>query len=133
MKSKLTAAFLSCVMVCSMAGNIQASALPSKNGTMRNVSTAEIVGEMGIGINLGNTMEACGDWIEEVDTKWGDGVLEPKEYETAWGSPIITKEMIEGMSNEGFGVVRVPVAWSNMMDKSTYYLPCLYCPCKADS
>lgn len=126
MKSKLTAAFLSCVMVCSMAGNIQASALPSKNGTMRNVSTAEIVGEMGIGINLGNTMEACGDWIEEVDTKWGDGVLEPKEYETAWGSPIITKEMIEGMSNEGFGVVRVPVAWSNMMDKSTYTISPAY-------
>ena len=24
------------------------------------------------------------------------------------------------MANEGFGVVRVPVAWSNMMDKSTY-------------
>ena len=70
---------------------------------------------MGIGINLGNTMEACGDWIADVDREWGDGILETKDYETAWGSPVITQAMIRGMADEGFGVVRVPLAWSNMM------------------
>lgn len=29
----------------------------------------ELVRDMGIGINLGNTFESCGDWIAE----WGDG------------------------------------------------------------
>ncbi len=119
MKKKLTAAVMSGMMVFGTMGSLHASALPAKNSGMRNMTTAQIVKEMGIGINLGNTMEACGDWIEDVDRQWGDGVLEPKDYETAWGSPEVTKAMIEGMADEGFGVVRVPVAWSNMMDKST--------------
>ncbi|WP_303835376.1 cellulase family glycosylhydrolase [Ruminococcus flavefaciens] len=83
--------------------------------TMRDITTMELVRDMGIGINLGNTMEACGDWIKEVDDQWGDGVLTVEEYETAWGSPVITQKMIQGMADEGFGVVRVPVAWSNLM------------------
>lgn len=85
------------------------------DNTMREISTMELVKDMGIGINLGNTMEACGDWIADVDKQWGDGILTVEEYETAWGSPVITQEMIQGMADEGFGVVRVPVAWSNLM------------------
>lgn len=76
---------------------------------MRNITTMELVHDMGIGINLGNTYDSCGDWIAQ----WGDGTVE--SYETAWGSPVITKPMIQGYANEGFGVLRVPVAWSNMM------------------
>ena len=85
------------------------------DNSMRDMTTMEIVKDMGIGINLGNTMEACGDWIADVDAQWGDGILTVKDYETAWGSPVITKAMIQGMADEGFGVVRVPVAWSNLM------------------
>ncbi len=88
---------------------------------MRAISTMDLVEEMGIGINLGNTMEACGDWIADVDRQWGDGVLETKDYETAWGSPLITQQIIQGMADEGFGVVRVPVAWSNMMSDDGKY------------
>ena len=29
---------------------------------MRDITTMELVRDMGIGINLGNTLEACGDW-----------------------------------------------------------------------
>ena len=87
-------------------------ALPAAAGTeneMRDISTMELVRDMGIGINLGNTFESCGEWIDQ----WGDGT--PNAYETAWGSPTLTKEMIQGYADAGFGVVRVPVAWSNMM------------------
>ena len=84
-------------------------------GTMRDMTTAELVKDMGIGINLGNTLEACGDWIAE----WSDCSV--KAYETAWGSPVVTKEMIQGMADEGFGVLRIPVAWSNrMVDDGKY-------------
>ena len=93
--------------------------------TMRDMTTMEIVRDMGIGINLGNTMEACGDWIAENDMKWGDGVLTPQDYETAWGSPVITQQMIRGMADEGFGVVRVPVAWSNLMGENYSISPAL--------
>ncbi len=83
-----------------------------KKTDMRNITTMELVRDMGIGINLGNTMESCGDWI----AKWGDGSV--KSYETAWGSPVVTKKMIQGYANEGFGVLRIPVAWSNLMGKN---------------
>ncbi|MDE6127963.1 MAG: glycoside hydrolase family 5 protein [Lachnospiraceae bacterium] len=78
---------------------------------MRNITTMELVRDMGIGINLGNTFESCGDWIAQ----WGDGSV--RSYETAWGSPMITQEMIQGYADAGFGVLRIPVAWSNMMGK----------------
>ncbi len=81
----------------------------SAAGTMRDISTMDVVEEMGIGINLGNTFESCGDWIAQ----WGDGT--PNSYETAWGSPTITQDMIKGIADAGFGVVRIPVAWSNLM------------------
>ena len=49
---------------------LKTDAVPGKNGTMREITTMELVRDMGIGINLGNTMEACGDWIAEVDEQW---------------------------------------------------------------
>lgn len=82
---------------------------------MRDITTMELVKDMGIGINLGNTLESCGDWIAQ----WTDN--SQKAYETAWGSPVITKEIIQGYADEGFGVLRIPVAWSNRMsDDGTY-------------
>jgi endoglucanase len=75
-------------------------------GVMRDITTMKLVREMGIGINLGNTLEATGSWINNSSVT---------NYETAWGSPAITQAMIQGYANEGFGVLRIPVAWSNMM------------------
>ena len=76
---------------------------------LRDMTTMEITRDMGIGINLGNTLESCGDWILE----YGDHSV--KSFETAWGSPVITKAMIEGIKKEGFGVMRLPVHWFNLM------------------
>ncbi len=70
-----------------------------------NLTTAEVVKDMGLGINLGNTMEAVG----------GGNTVTSKE--TCWGSPIITKEIIQGYADSGFGVLRIPVAWSNLMEE----------------
>lgn len=72
----------------------------------------EIVHKMGFGINLGNTLEACGDWINPGSVR---------NYETAWGSPVVTREMINGYADAGFGVLRIPVAWSNIMSKDGNY------------
>lgn len=75
-------------------------------GIVRDMTTMELVRDMGLGINLGNTFESCGSWISSSKVS---------NYEKAWGSPIITREMIEGYKEAGFGVLRIPVAWSNMM------------------
>ena len=66
------------------------------------MTTAEIVRDMG---HLGNNLESCGDWIQ------GKTVT---NYETAWGSPVITEDMIKGYKNAGFDTLRVPIAWSNL-------------------
>ena len=75
-------------------------------GEMRDMTTMEITRDMGLGINLGNTFESCGGWISSTSVT---------NYETGWGSPVITEDMIKGYAQSGFGVLRVPVAWSNMM------------------
>ena len=83
----------------------------SEDRTMREMTTQELIEDMGLGINLGNTFESCGNWINKSSVT---------NYETAWGSPVITEQMIKGYKDCGFGVMRLPVAWSNMMDKETY-------------
>ena len=73
---------------------------------MRDLTTMEFVHEMGLGINLGNTFESCGFTSTTVTG-----------YETGWGSPVITPKIIEGYAKCGFGVLRIPVAWSNLMEE----------------
>ena len=87
--------------------------LTSDNGVMRTgIDAYDIVKEMGAGTNLGNTLESCGTWI---------GTSSTSNYETAWGQPVTTQEMIDGMKAAGFDSIRIPVAWSNMMaDDGTY-------------
>lgn len=83
---------------------------PDKN--IPDMTTMEFVHKMGYGINLGNTFESCGDWIHSSDVS---------AFETAWGSPIITRETIQGYADAGFGVLRIPVAWSNVMSSDGNY------------
>ncbi|MDR2593358.1 MAG: glycoside hydrolase family 5 protein [Fibromonadaceae bacterium] len=71
-----------------------------------NMTTAQVVKDMGLGINLGNTFESNGDWINGTTVN---------DYETAWGSPTVTKAMIDGYKNAGFKTVRIPVSWTNLM------------------
>lgn len=111
---KLTATLCAAVTLTMSFMPLGVQPVTAADTQMREISTMELVRDMGVGINLGNTMESAGDWIAQ----WTDGSVQA--YETAWGSPVITKEMIHGMAEEGFGVVRIPVAWSNKMEMSDY-------------
>ncbi|MGN0687411.1 MAG: glycoside hydrolase family 5 protein [Oscillospiraceae bacterium] len=71
-------------------------------------TTMEYVRDMGVGINLGNTFDCMGDWYSAGGT--------PSDVERAWGSPIITREAIQGYADAGFGVMRLPVSWASLMD-----------------
>ena len=88
MRSRKAAALAaSAVMLASQFGVPAAAAEVPET---EELTASRVAEEMGIGINLGNTMESCGDWI----TQWSDGTV--SDYEKAWGSPIVTKEMIQG-------------------------------------
>lgn len=74
----------------------------AKSGRSEAIAFAR---RMGLGWNLGNTLEATGG-IK------GNSV---RDYETAWGNPVTTRAMIHGIKAAGFKSIRIPVAWSNMM------------------
>ena len=86
-------------------------------GVMREGMTSKLfVQEMGIGINLGNTLEAY--WEDTKNKTSGAqtiGYDRPSAYETCWGAVVTSEEMIAGMKAAGFDTVRVPVYWGNMM------------------
>ena len=68
------------------------------------------VSNMRVGWNLGNTLDSnSGDvnnmWIEA----WSD--RSPSAYETAWGQPVTTAELMKMMKEAGFNAIRVPVTW----------------------
>lgn len=74
-----------------------------------NMHSLQLTKVMGNGINLGNTMEACG-------AAWMGYNAKPTAYEQSWGQPVTTKEMFEAMKATGFDSVRIPVAWTSTMD-----------------
>ncbi len=76
---------------------------------LKNATALEVSEQMGNGINLGNTMEAYGR------SNYGVGA-DTSKYETAWGQPVTTQEMVDGMKKAGFDTLRVPVAWTNAMN-----------------
>ena len=61
---------------------------------------------MGNGINLGNTFEACNNGMSG-----GNTTDDVSFYETMWGQPVTTREMITAMKEAGFDSIRIPVAW----------------------
>lgn len=79
----------------------------SDESSVNELTASEVVKLMGNGINLGNTMEAYG---HENYVKSG---VDPTTFETLWGQPVTTKEMIDDMKAMGFDTLRIPVAWTN--------------------
>ncbi len=75
---------------------------------MRKISAEELVREMKLGWNLGNTLDCVRDSIPKTAA--------PAAWETAWGNPVTTKELIEKIIDEGFNVIRFPVSWRNHIE-----------------
>lgn len=85
----------------------------------QTIETAtEAVKNMGVGWNLGNTLDANGHTVTSdfnLDAYWGCQGVDSEYY---WGQKPTTKELFVMMKNAGFGAIRVPVTWYNHMDKN---------------
>ncbi|MGN0552536.1 MAG: glycoside hydrolase family 5 protein [Oscillospiraceae bacterium] len=79
----------------------------SDESSVNELTAAEVVKLMGNGINLGNTMEAYGH------ANYVKSGVDPTTFETSWGQPVTTKDMIDDMKAMGFDTIRIPVAWTN--------------------
>lgn len=76
---------------------------------IKNMTSLEVAEAMGNGTNLGNTMEAFARGEFGVDG-------EVSNYETSWEMPETTKAIIDGIYEAGFDTIRIPVAWTNMIN-----------------
>ena len=63
-----------------------------------------------VGWNLGNQFESSvpADAGESTVIGNPDGSI---HAETAWGNPVVTKEMIQAVKNAGFNAIRIPIRW----------------------
>ena len=88
------------LFVCSLLISMSANAADFE-------SAKDAVKNMGLGWNLGNTLDA-NDGTQTWKTT--------EEHETCWGQPVTTPELLKMMKEAGFGAIRVPVTWYQEMD-----------------
>ena len=72
----------------------------------RELDAAQITKEMGVGWNLGNTM---------------DGHTGFNPSETLWQPTVTTQALITAVHNAGFNTLRLPVTWGTMIDDDNGY------------
>lgn len=70
-------------------------------------SAEDAVKHMGLGWNLGNTLDA-----NDASKTW----TTTDQHETCWGQPVTKPELMKMMKEAGFGAIRVPVTWYQEMD-----------------
>lgn len=69
--------------------------------------SSEIVNEIKVGWNLGNSLDSYDTNKTGIAT------------ETGWGNPKTTEDLIKSVKNAGFNAVRIPVTWGEHMDGDT--------------
>ncbi|WP_349667556.1 glycoside hydrolase family 5 protein [Lacrimispora sp.] len=84
--------------------NAQKASGPS---SIRNISSRDLVREIRIGWNLGNTLDATD----------GYGL----SSETSWGNPKTNKAMIDKIKAGGFNTLRVPTTWEKHLGPAPNY------------
>lgn len=85
----------------------------NKHKDMEDMIAKDIVKEMRIGWNLGNTFDSWRDDLKITDL--------PYRFETAWGNPETTQELIDTVIDQGFNVIRIPVTWKNHIGEAPEY------------
>ena len=82
---------------------IQLDSIPPDQTGMRDITSIDLAKEMVPGWNVGNSLEAIGG-------------------ETAWGNPKITQKLIDSVKAAGFKAIRIPVAWSQFSNDTTFII-----------
>jgi endoglucanase len=77
--------------------------VPVAAGAQSLPSASQVADKIAVGLNIGNTLEATGG-------------------ETAWGNPLISQKLIDGVKAAGFNAVRLPCAWDGHADASTHLI-----------
>lgn len=91
----------------SISSSSRPSSSPGSSSSARSsaggVTSVQLTKLMGVGWNLGNTLDAVGG-------------------ETAWGNPRVTQQLINSVKAAGFDTIRIPVAWSQFSDPANFVI-----------
>jgi endoglucanase len=79
--------------------------VPPAASRMAAITAADLVREMKLGWNLGNTMDVSDSSKLRLSA--------PSGWETGWGNPVTTPELFAVLYEKGFNVFRIPVSWSD--------------------
>lgn len=97
------------------------TACEKNNGEMRDITSTELVSEMTLGWNLGDTLDVCAA-DRDGDGKINEAPEDGEEVdETLWGNPKATKELFEQIKEDGFNSVRIPVTWRDHLGDAPDY------------
>lgn len=86
------------------------------NGQMRDIGTKEYMQAMGLGWNYGNSLEQSIDTSSMTEEE--KATVDVNYCETSANNVALTQKNVDGLKAYGFNNVRIPVAWSNLMDIS---------------
>lgn len=93
--------------------NMEAAPAP-----MREISSMELVQDMTLGWNLGDTMDVCNA------DRDGDGQIDENAGqvdETLWGNVKTTPEIFSALKEQGINAVRIPVTWRDHLGEAPDY------------
>ena len=107
-KKKLLAVLLSVAMMITAISTegIQRTPAHAEDSGFQNLDQEQITEAMGVGINLGNSLEANRDGTPN---------------ETAWGNPSLTEQFVQSVKSAGFQSVRIPVSYLSKIDDNNGY------------
>ncbi|MBQ9590709.1 MAG: cellulase family glycosylhydrolase [Butyrivibrio sp.] len=91
---------------------IPATTVSAASGT--NKTASEVVSDMSVGWNIGNSLDSFGQAYNYPCTTLN---------ETYWGNPATTKALIDEIAKAGFNTIRVPVSWGQYTTGSDYQIP----------
>ena len=101
-----------CLTLIIVMAAVPVNTVHAASGT--NKSAAEVVSDMRVGWNIGNSLDSYGQKANFPYTV---------SNETYWGNPKTTKALIDAVAEAGFNTIRIPVSWGQYTTGSNYQIP----------
>ena len=108
LRKKAMAIVLSMAMVATSLSlpNMTAKTAKAAGCSFQNLNQSQITEAMGVGYNLGNSLEAASAGTPN---------------ETAYGNPKLTEDLVLAAKDAGFKSIRIPVSYLSMIDDNNGY------------
>ncbi|KAG4100111.1 glycoside hydrolase superfamily [Neocallimastix lanati (nom. inval.)] len=81
----------------------------------RDISSIDLVKDIRLGWNLGNTLDINCENLLEYDN-------DPKVFETCLGNPVTTEDVFNTLINHGFNLFRIPIRWYGHFGEAPNYI-----------